>query len=421
MKRISFVVREMNLSLLLAFLFVMPLYLSAQEIFQISLPIQHGFGSYYTGHGLDFSQSRSREFHYSTANPLQVYQYTDYDCTYEEDNGSTIYEEDFAFSGEAQIFADHVVIKVPASIDSPFSYREMTIDNNGYMQKDLYYASAYRWLEFYYYYDAQNLATGYLKREIPQGNPPTIHYTKHEYTTDAEGRRLFDAISVSLDSLTWVPDETVHYAYTGDAFNTTKNYEKYWPYLARDFGLLFTDILMAPYVCPNWVLASITHTSSENVHTVYDYLYAQNETMLYGNQYSEYGYWWNHLGLPTTHRHPGDSGFSDYTFSWNTVSVGNNELIEPPIQPGLSVYPNPFNPSGTIKYSLTKAGEPSLKVYNLKGQLLRSFQPGPQTAGDHSWEFDGKDACGQSLSSGVYLLRLSMPGLNLSKRMTLMK
>ncbi|MDD3535210.1 MAG: M14 family zinc carboxypeptidase [Candidatus Cloacimonetes bacterium] len=84
-------------------------------------------------------------------------------------------------------------------------------------------------------------------------------------------------------------------------------------------------------------------------------------------------------------------------------------------------YPNPFNPETTISYSLAKAQEIEIQVFNLKGQLLRSHRPGTQTAGEYKWVFDGKDRDGMSLASGVYFYRLLSPENVIQKKMLLMK
>ncbi|HRU91457.1 MAG TPA: T9SS type A sorting domain-containing protein [Candidatus Marinimicrobia bacterium] len=66
-----------------------------------------------------------------------------------------------------------------------------------------------------------------------------------------------------------------------------------------------------------------------------------------------------------------------------------------------SAYPNPFNPSVTIPYSLTEDGQMSLKVYNLRGQLVETLVNAYALKGAYSytWQPD-------NLSAGIYLVRL---------------
>jgi hypothetical protein len=69
-------------------------------------------------------------------------------------------------------------------------------------------------------------------------------------------------------------------------------------------------------------------------------------------------------------------------------------------------YPNPFNPSTTIKYALPAAGAVRLEVYNVVGQVVRTLVNGPQSAGRYAVQWDATDNQGASLSSGIYFYRL---------------
>ena len=69
-------------------------------------------------------------------------------------------------------------------------------------------------------------------------------------------------------------------------------------------------------------------------------------------------------------------------------------------------YPNPFNPQTTICYDLPKACQASLKIFNMRGQVVRALAQGEQAAGTHTVVWDGRDQNGDMVSSGVYLYRL---------------
>ncbi len=83
-------------------------------------------------------------------------------------------------------------------------------------------------------------------------------------------------------------------------------------------------------------------------------------------------------------------------------------------------YPNPFNPSTTIQYSLAKAGQTSLKVYNLLGNEVASLVDGPQEAGSHSITFNANNGI-LNLVSGVYFYRLASGSFVSTKKLTVMK
>ena len=64
-------------------------------------------------------------------------------------------------------------------------------------------------------------------------------------------------------------------------------------------------------------------------------------------------------------------------------------------------YPNPFNPSTTIRYSMKEAGPVSIEIYNIKGQLVRTLVDGVKEAGNHTIVWNGLDKSNRSVSSGV--------------------
>lgn len=87
----------------------------------------------------------------------------------------------------------------------------------------------------------------------------------------------------------------------------------------------------------------------------------------------------------------------------------------------LGNYPNPFNPSTVISFSLPETGRASLAVYNASGQKIRELTSGIFTAGSHSAVWDGRDDKGRPVSSGVYISRLRMGDTTTVNRMTLVK
>jgi hypothetical protein len=79
-------------------------------------------------------------------------------------------------------------------------------------------------------------------------------------------------------------------------------------------------------------------------------------------------------------------------------------------------FPNPFNPTTTIRFSTPRAGKVILTVYNLHGEVVRTLVNGEMAAGDHLATFDGSD-----LASGVYFCRLEAGTLTATQKMILAK
>lgn len=72
-----------------------------------------------------------------------------------------------------------------------------------------------------------------------------------------------------------------------------------------------------------------------------------------------------------------------------------------------NIYPNPFNPLAHISYTLKESVPVELKIYNKRGQLVRSYANPPSQVGLHRLLWDGKDNHGIPCSSGIYLFRMT--------------
>ncbi len=85
-------------------------------------------------------------------------------------------------------------------------------------------------------------------------------------------------------------------------------------------------------------------------------------------------------------------------------------------------YPNPFNPTTTIRYSIAEAGQVSLRVYNVAGQLVRTLVNTVQSPGQvRPVRWNGLNSTGQSVSSGVYFYRLTADGYTRTRKMVVIK
>jgi len=84
-------------------------------------------------------------------------------------------------------------------------------------------------------------------------------------------------------------------------------------------------------------------------------------------------------------------------------------------------YPNPFNPATRIDYALPEAAKVELKVYNLLGQEVRTLVDYEQPAGMHQIVWDGTDASGNGVASGLYFYKLKTPTFAETKQMMFVK
>ena len=141
---------------------------------------------------------------------------------------------------------------------------------------------------------------------------------------------------------------------------------------------------------------------------------------------ASYWYWWWIL--------PADEG----VWTWEAVYEGQTYTHEftvttaivaiepdnaPPIETAVLYqnYPNPFNPVTTISYRLAKSGEVRLVVYDNLGRSVRTLVNGFRTAGNHQAVWDGTDATGKKVKSGVYYYRLTQGNFQQTRTMTFTK
>ncbi len=101
--------------------------------------------------------------------------------------------------------------------------------------------------------------------------------------------------------------------------------------------------------------------------------------------------------------------------------VSNDDNVIPVYTLDANNYPNPFNPETTIAYSLPTTGITTLKIYNLKGQVVRTLVNDVREAGQHSVVWNGKDDKGNRVGSGMYFYRLTSDQKTITRKMLLAK
>ncbi|NLK50316.1 MAG: T9SS type A sorting domain-containing protein, partial [Candidatus Cloacimonetes bacterium] len=99
-----------------------------------------------------------------------------------------------------------------------------------------------------------------------------------------------------------------------------------------------------------------------------------------------------------------------------------NSTPDIPIIHGINAcYPNPFNPSTTIKFGVPVPGVVKIDIYNQKGQLVKNLFNDLKYKGVHSVLWNGTDNYGKSTSSGIYYVRMTNAGETFTHKILLMK
>lgn len=89
-------------------------------------------------------------------------------------------------------------------------------------------------------------------------------------------------------------------------------------------------------------------------------------------------------------------------------------------------YPNPFNPETWIPYDLTRDTDVDIRIYNLKGEVVKKLDIGFQNAGSYRNKesaayWDGCNAIGERVASGTYYYTLKTNHFNATRKMTILK
>ncbi len=103
------------------------------------------------------------------------------------------------------------------------------------------------------------------------------------------------------------------------------------------------------------------------------------------------------------------------------VILANDDPGVPSYDWSLSNFPNPFNPSTTVSFSLKRDSEVRLDIYDVRGRKVRTLTDERYTAGLHHIIWDGQNDDGNEISSGVYLLKLTTDERSLMRKALMVK
>jgi len=84
-------------------------------------------------------------------------------------------------------------------------------------------------------------------------------------------------------------------------------------------------------------------------------------------------------------------------------------------------YPNPFNPTTTLRFDLPKVSDITLTIYNMLGQKVRTFNYQNTSAGYHSVKWNATNDYGDPVGAGVYLYQLQTKDFVKTRKMVLLK
>ena len=108
------------------------------------------------------------------------------------------------------------------------------------------------------------------------------------------------------------------------------------------------------------------------------------------------------------------------------LSVKLDNIGKPNQNQLLQNYPNPFNPETWIPYQLSEDSPVSVSIYDTTGKVIRTLSLGIQSAGYYNSRgqaayWDGRNALGESVSSGIYFYQLTTPTFQQTRRLVILK
>lgn len=105
----------------------------------------------------------------------------------------------------------------------------------------------------------------------------------------------------------------------------------------------------------------------------------------------------------------------------SATPVSNQDEVNPVITELRGNYPNPFNPTTTISFSLNQKGPVSIDIYNILGQKVNTLFNGELGQGLHKLTWNGTDDNGRAVASGMYFYKMKSNDYSKTKKMILMK
>ena len=108
------------------------------------------------------------------------------------------------------------------------------------------------------------------------------------------------------------------------------------------------------------------------------------------------------------------------------LSISLDGIGQPTQNLLLQNYPNPFNPETWIPYQLSEDSQVSVSIYDTTGQLVRTLSLGFQSAGFYNSQgraayWDGRNALGERVASGIYFYQLTTPSFQQTRRLVIVK
>ena len=125
-----------------------------------------------------------------------------------------------------------------------------------------------------------------------------------------------------------------------------------------------------------------------------------------------------------------NSGFATLHNAWPNISFENDAKLSVDDDENMQIptkfslhdnFPNPFNPSTTIRFDLPIATKINLTIYNMLGQKVKTLKNSQLSAGYHSVNWNATNDQGFPVSAGMYFYQIRTNEFVKTKKMLLLK
>jgi len=102
------------------------------------------------------------------------------------------------------------------------------------------------------------------------------------------------------------------------------------------------------------------------------------------------------------------------------LGLNDNEIVPTEFSVS-SAYPNPFNPTVTINFTMPNNGRTIFNIYDILGRLVFEHKQNIQNAGHYQFKWNGVSRMGENVSSGIYLITIENENKSFNQKITLLK
>ncbi len=156
-------------------------------------------------------------------------------------------------------------------------------------------------------------------------------------------------------------------------------------------------------------------TNNHNDTTFTDNLYMTVSTYIYLIHYDVRAYYTVEQTEAETNWH---AIFGDIFLKPSKERISDSDV---PTKFELFNFPNPFNPETHFVYTLPEPSHVRMNIYNTRGQLITSVFEGYKNTGVHTAKWNGTDASGRQVASGVYFFIMELPNQVFKRKLVLIR